>query len=96
MFSFFKKQPEPPKKSIFTGYAPIDWEETLAKFPIGKTFSYLGIEMVVVDTTPFMQGISTDFYYSPPIYPKIHAEYADNQGVIHKKDFDLDIIKKLD
>jgi hypothetical protein len=54
-------------------------EELRTKYPIGSTALYLGRELVVTGHS----RLQTELYWGFTIWPALHANYADDTGVIH-------------
>lgn len=59
------------------------WQTAQEKFPLGKSFNYLGRQMIVVSHRRYFRGIYTPYGSVPMSMPAILAEYADNRGTIN-------------
>ena len=69
-----------------------EWEKATEGIEVGSTFSYLDSEMIVVGKRNYASarisyGVGPNF---APINPAIIAEYKDDHGVIHEKEFGLE------
>lgn len=67
------------------------WQELKEKYPVGRSFEYLGRKMIVVKHENYFPGMGT----FSPILPSIICEYADELGVLHEWSFPLGTWKVL-
>jgi len=67
------------------------WQELKEKYPVGRSFDYLGRKMIVSRHELYFPGME----YFPTQYPKIICEYADDHGVLHEWSFPIEQWKVL-
>lgn len=85
MFNLFKKKPYIPNPAIMAG---LERQRALhVKNPIGSSFNYLGQSFIVIDLINYDNGFNSDWIDWPQHESGIIAEYADNTGKIHRKEF---------
>ncbi len=61
------------------------WNALMEKYPRGKTFRYLGREMIVVryrHWNPGYRGSIGRGFFIPPTFPAMVSQYADETGKI--------------
>lgn len=86
------KEPEHPALSAASVPGSSWWDEWQAvqkACPVGRTFGYLGRTMIVTRMRGYSSGYSALGYgaHTPPTWPAVVTEYADERGEIHQHSF---------
>ena len=85
----FKKKEKKPENSAPEWWGM--WTELKDKYPVGRSFEYLGRKMIVSRHRHYFPGMG----YFLPVYPEIICEYADDHGVLHEWAFPMENWKVL-
>lgn len=80
--NWFRKKKEQTKKLL--PEIPPEWEALLAKFPVGRTFTYLGRELIVASHT---REYDCFLHCLSGIY--LDCEYCDNEGKLREWRFHI-------
>ena len=89
--SLFKRKPKPEPKEQEKPWWEPEWEAIQAAYPVGRSFEYLGREMIVTRLRWYSPGLGFCGcgIYIPPTLPAVITEYADERGEIHEHAFEM-------
>lgn len=88
----FSKEVEPSEKEEFFTKKQ---EEVFARFPIGKRFNFMGVDLIVTSHAYYEPGTSGEFHHRPEQLPEIKTIYVDKKGGFRVFTFEATEIEKL-